>query len=161
MVNNGFPLWFRCFSGIKDPEAFDIELIKEGILYVHNLFKGKNCTLNFLADRWFNFCGIMDYINSLGDIYYIRTKSNIFIDVSESDYSEHVDYISDITPLLTKSKYFDSVYITKNRFHTKLTVSKLDSHKEALCILTNGDTRNAVKIYGYRFRKYRVFIQKS
>ncbi len=151
-------MWFRCFPGIKDPEAFDVSLIKDGILYVHNLFKAKKSNLIFLADRWFNFCSIMKYIDFLGDIYYIRTKGNIFIDICECEYPYHVDYISDITPLLSKPIYFDNVYITKNRFHTKLVVSKSDSHKEALYILTNGNTRNAIKYYGYRFRKYRIFI---
>lgn len=151
MVDSGFPLWFRCFSGKKDTNAFDISLIKEGILYVHNLFKNKNCNLIFLADRWFNLCSIMNYIDSLGDTYCIRTKSNIFIDISECDYFKPVKYISDISPQQTKSIYFDSVYITKKHFHTKLAISKSNSHNEPLFILTNGNTRVAVKHYGFRF----------
>ncbi len=144
-------MWFRCFEGKKNPNAFNISLIKEGIYYVHTLFKNKQCNLIFLADRWFNLCGILDYIDSLGDTYCIRTKSNIFIDISECDYFKKVTYISDISPQRTKSIYFDSVYITKNKFHTKLAISKSFSHKEPLFILTNGNTRDAVKHYGYRF----------
>lgn len=151
MVDNGFPLWFRCFSGKKDPAAFDISLIKNGILYVHNLFESKNCNLIFLADRWFNLCPIMHYIDSIGDTYCIRTKSNIFIDISECDYFKPVKYISDISPWKCHSIYFESVYITKNKFHTKLAVSKSNSHNEPLFILTNGNTRDAVKHYGFRF----------
>ena len=44
----GIPLWFRCFKGNNDPNAFKTSLIKDGILYVHNLFKNKNCQLVFL-----------------------------------------------------------------------------------------------------------------
>lgn len=152
MVNNGIPLWFRCFPGKKDPKAFELSLIKEGILYVHNLFKNKNCNLIFLADRWFNFCPILDFIDSLGDTYCIRTKSNIFIDISECNYFKKVTYISDISPQHTKSTYFDSVYITKNKYHTKLAVSKSNGHEEPLFVLTNGNTRDAIKHYGFRFR---------
>ena len=75
----GMPLFFRCFLGNNSPEAFSLSLIKEGISYVHNLFIHKDCKLIFLADRWFNFRQIMEHINSLGDTYCIRTKTNIRI----------------------------------------------------------------------------------
>ena len=75
----GIPLFFRCFLGNNSPEAFSLSLIKEGISYVHNLFIHKDCKLIFLADRWFNFREIMEHINSLGDTYCIRTKTNIRI----------------------------------------------------------------------------------
>lgn len=154
LVDNGIPLWFRCFNGKDDPSAFDLSLIKEGVLYVHNLFANHNCNLIFLADRWFNFCDIMQYIDSLGHTYCIRTKSNIFIDIHNYKHSNRIVYISDISPICSKSLYFDSVYITNSKFHTKLAVSKSDSHKEPFFILTNGNTRDAIKHYGYRFRQY-------
>ena len=71
MENSGIPLWFRCFKGIDDPDAFNLSLIAEGISYVNNLFKDKKCQLIFLADRWFNFREIMEHIQSLGNIYLI------------------------------------------------------------------------------------------
>ena len=37
------------------------------------------------------------------------------------------------------------------KFQTKLAVSKSDTHKEPFFILTNGNTREAIKHYGYRF----------
>ena len=55
----GFPLWFRCFKGVDNSEAFKISLINQGISYVHSLFNDKKCNLIFLADRWFNFREIM------------------------------------------------------------------------------------------------------
>ena len=70
----GFPLWFRCFKGVDNSEAFKISLINQGISYVHSLFNDKKCNLIFLADRWFNFREIMQHIDSLGDFYCIRTK---------------------------------------------------------------------------------------
>ena len=65
--------------------------------------------------------------------------------------SDMIASISDIEPLFSKSLYFDSVRITSFKFQTKLAVSKTDSHKEPFFILTNGNTREAIKHYGYRF----------
>ena len=46
---------------------------------------------------------------------------------------------------------FDEVLVTKNKYRTKLAVSKLDTHKEAFYILTNGKCEEAIKNYSYRF----------
>ena len=147
----GIPLWFRSFKGIDDSAAFNLALINEGISYVHNLFSNKNCKINFLADRWFNYREIMQHIDSLGDTYYIRTKTNVSINIHNYEYSDMISSISDIEPFLTKSKFFDSVEITSFKYPTKLAVSKTDSHNEPYFILTNGDTRKAIKTYSYRF----------
>lgn len=147
----GIPLWFRCFKGNNDPKAFELNLIKEGISYVHSLFENLDYKLIFLADRWFNFREIMHHIDSLGHEYCIRTKSNIAIEIDNYEDSPMIAYISDIEPFFSKSRYFDSVRITSFKFPTKLAVSKTDTHKEPFFILTNGNTREAIKHYGYRF----------
>ena len=147
----GIPLWFRCFKGNDDPKAFELNLIKDGISYVHSLFENSGYNLVFLADRWFNFREIMQHIDSLGDEYCIRTKSNVAIEIYNYDDSPMIAYISDIEPFFSKPRYFDSVRITSFKFPTKLAVSKTDTHKEPFFILTNGNTREAIKHYGYRF----------
>lgn len=151
MANNGIPLWFRCFKGVDDPNAFNLSLFIQGISFVHNLFKDKNYKLIFLADRWFNFREIMLHIQSLGHIYCIRTKSNVSIEIDHYPYSDMISSISDIEPFFSKSIFFDSVRITSFKFHSKLAISKSDSHQEPFFILTNGNTRNAIKHYSYRF----------
>ena len=147
----GIPLWFRCFKGIDNPDAFRLSLINQGISYVHSLFNNKKCNLIFLADRWFNFREIMQHIDSLGDTYCIRTKSNVAIEVDNFHDADIISSIADIEPFFSKSIYFDSVRITSFKFQTKLAVSKTASHKEPFFILTNGNTREAIKHYGYRF----------
>lgn len=77
----GIPLCFRCFKGNNDPKIFELNLIKEGIYYVHSLFENSDYKLIFLADRWFNFREIMHHIDSLGHEYCIRTKSNLFLKI--------------------------------------------------------------------------------
>lgn len=147
----GIPLWFRCFKGVDNSEAFKLSLINQGISYVHTLFNDKKCNIIFLADRWFNFREIMQHIESLGDTYCIRTKSNVSIEIDNYKDSDMITSISDIEPLFSKSLFFDSVRITSFKFQTKLAVSKSDSHKDPFFILTNGNTREAIKHYGYRF----------
>ena len=46
----GIPLWFRCFKDKDDSNAFDEELLKEGISYVSSLFD-PSYKLIFLADK--------------------------------------------------------------------------------------------------------------
>ena len=91
----GIPLWFRCFDGTSNIDAFKMDTIKEGILYVHNLFASHNVKINFLADRWFNFVDIMQYIDSLNDTYYIRTKTNISIEIDNYKDSDIINYLYD------------------------------------------------------------------
>ena len=98
LVNNGIFLWFRCFKGIQDPDAFSLSLINEGISYVFELFKSKNYNLIFLADRWFNFRQIMQHIDSLSCTYCIRTKTNFAIEIDNFEYSDMIASISDIEP---------------------------------------------------------------
>ena len=131
---------------------------KQGISYVLSLFSDKKCNLIFLADRWFNFREIMQHIDSLGDTYCIRTKSNVSIEIDNYVDSDLIAFISDIEPRLSKSLYFDSVRITSFKFQTKLAVSKTVSHKEPFFILTNGNTRDAIKHYGYRFGSIELFV---
>lgn len=69
-------IWFRCFSGTNDPEAFNSNLIVEEINYVYNLFKEKDCNIIFLADRWFPNVKVLEHINSLNCTYVFRTKAD-------------------------------------------------------------------------------------
>ena len=94
----------------------------------------------------------MNYIDSINATYCIRAKSNLSIEIDDFEDSDLIGYISHIEPVFSKSKFFDNVKITKNKFKTKLAVSKYDSHDEPLFIFTNGNTRNAIKHYGFRFR---------
>lgn len=70
------PLWFRCFEGTSDPNAFKQSTLEEGITFVSDLFKDKNYKLIFLGDRWFNSTKLMNFIDSLGHTYVFRLKEN-------------------------------------------------------------------------------------
>ena len=64
-VNNGIPLWFRCFKGKHNPKAYSIDLILEGISFCSNLFPPNQYHVIFLADRWFPHIKILSHIQTL------------------------------------------------------------------------------------------------
>ena len=113
MIINGIPIWFRCFKGKNNPESLKTSLIKEGILYVQNLFKDKNCNIIFLADRWFSNLKIMKYIDDIEETYCIRTKSNTSVYIY--NYKYIVGKLYEIENKETQNQYFDKVLVTKKK----------------------------------------------
>ena len=69
----GIPLWFRCFKGKDNFEAFKLNVITEGIDYVSNLFND-DFHLIFLADRWFNSTDLMKHIDKLEHTFVLELK---------------------------------------------------------------------------------------
>ena len=91
----------------------------------------------------------MEYIDSLKEFYCIRAKANTSIYVY--DYGEIVGTIGEIEAKEKEDIYFSKVIITRQRYRTKLAVSKLEGHKEAMYVLTNGKEEEGIKNYSYRF----------
>ena len=56
----GIPIYFDCFKGINNTDAFKIETILKGIDAIDALFKNRGFELVFLADRWFNSTDIVN-----------------------------------------------------------------------------------------------------
>ena len=147
----GIPLWFRCFKGKDDSSAFAENLLKEGISYVSNLFDN-SFDLIFLADRWFNSTTLMEHINSLGHTYCIRLKGNIKVFVYDHNKRRNVwKNTSDIKAKTYIGKAFNDILLTDKAYKTNLVISKKDGVKEPWIIITNGDTKRAIKDYSYRF----------
>lgn len=48
----GIPLYFKCFKGMNK-DAFNINIILDGILFVHNLFKDKNVNFSLIVGLTF------------------------------------------------------------------------------------------------------------
>lgn len=147
----GIPLWFRCFKGKSDPDAFDTELLKESISYVSNLFSD-DFELIFLADRFFDAIPLLDLISSLGHTFCIRLKCNRKVLVYDKKEGHNVwKYISDLKSYKNHPTYYNDVLITNHEFQTNIVISKRDGVKEPWIIVTNGDVTRAIKDYGYRF----------
>lgn len=147
------PIWFRCFSGTNDPEAFNSNLIVEGINYVYNLFKEKDCNIIFLADRWFPNVEVLEHINSLNCTYVFRTKKEHkirYYDKREKHYIwkslgdfEHKKYVS---------KTFENIdYTFSNPIKTNIILVRTNGTDDPWILVTNGNVNKAVKHYSYRF----------
>lgn len=111
--------------------------------------KKQNIDVIYLADRWFDTCKLMKYIEELGGIYCIRVKSRLTFYIY--DYGEIVGYTKDIKPKEKEEQYFNRVRITRHNYLTKMAVSKLEGHEEAIYVLTNGKVEEGIKNYSYRF----------
>lgn len=147
----GIPLWFRCFSGKDDPAAFEESLLIEGISYVSELF-GDDFDLVFLADRWFNSTALMRHIDSLGHTFCIRLKRNIKVLVYDKKEKHDIwKWLGDLTSFTYHSNLFNNIKITDSKYNVNLAISKKQGVKEPWIIVTNGNTRQAIKDYGYRF----------
>ena len=147
----GIPLWFRCFKGNDDPNAFDEETLKQGITYVSSLFPD-DYDLIFLADRWFNSISLLEHIASLGRTYTIRLKGNIRCYVYDKK-EKHAIWktTGDLLAHENRSTFYKDILITNNEFKTNIVLSKKKGVKEPWIIVTNGDLNKAIKDYGYRF----------
>lgn len=147
----GIPLWFRCFKGKDDSDAFTESLLKEGISYVSSLFDS-SFDLIFLADRWFNSTSLLEHINSLGHTYCIRFKKNVKTLLFQYRENHKIWMtIGDIKARKYTSKLFYDIEITDNKYKVNLAISKSNEHYEPWTIVTNGDPKRAIKDYSYRF----------
>lgn len=147
----GIPLWFRCFKGKSDSDAFKEDLIKNGIKYVSDLFSG-NYELIFLADRFFFCRSVLDFIDKLGHKYCIRLKGDIKVYYYDKK-EKHCIWIraDELKCYEYHPTYYPNIPVTYSKFITNIVISKKHGVKEAWIIVTNNDVTRAIKDYGYRF----------
>ena len=147
----GIPLWFRCFKGKNNSEAFHEQLLIEGVNYVHNLFDS-SFNLIFLADRWFNSTSLMKHIDSLSHTFCFRLKKNIKVLVYDKKEGHKVwKWLDDLKAYQYHSNLFENICITDNLYPINLAISKRHVVSDIWLIATNGDTKRAIKDYGYRY----------
>lgn len=149
--SQGIPIWFRCFKGNKPHDAFNEDLIIEGINYVSNLFS-PNYNLIFLADRWFNSEKILDTINTLGHTYAIRLKKNIKIFIHDIKEGHKIcKWLDDLLPLKYHATVYKDIELYDSRFKTNIVLSKYLNTDDPWIIVTNKDIEHAILNYSYRF----------
>lgn len=149
----GIPLWFRCFDGIRNPDAFFDSTIIDGIRTVVSYFNNHDYDLIFLADRWFNSQAILDYMNSINVTFNIRLKSNLKVLVFDKKEGHFLrKNIGDLFSYKYHSNFFNNVFLFDNHI-TKLNivVSKSVGISDPWFIATNADPKRAIKDYAYRF----------
>lgn len=148
------PLWFKSFS-YHSTDSYTYELFTQGVSFCHNLIKSSNpdADIIFLADRfWANHYQLMDFIDSLGDTFCIRTKSNTIV-YHFDDKEGHIikKTIKDLNHLKYHSTFYNNIAFSNSRHHLNLAISKQVGHVEPFYIVTNGDPKRAIKDYSYRF----------
>ena len=151
LVNNGIPLWFRCFKGKHNPNAYKMSLINEGISFCNNLFAGKNYHIIFLADRWFPHISILSHIQSIGCFYCFRSKSFFTYSYFNKNGKLTTSHLRNIKPLKHSTKVLKDVFYTRSLFKTSIVVSNSSNSNEPWYLVTNDDTSRAIRNYSYRF----------
>ena len=147
----GIPLWFRCFKGKECPEAYQEELIKSGITYVSKLFNN-NFDLIFLADRWFNSLGLMKHINSLGHTYILRLKKNIkVLHFDKKEGHKIWKWLNELPKYKYHAKTYNEIEFTEDKYITNIVVSDSIDTDDPWILVTNGNSKRAIKDYSYRF----------
>ena len=147
----GIPLWFRCFKGKYNNDAFKESLILDGINYVINLFD-KSFKLIFLADRWFNSTNIMKFIDNAGHIFCLRLKKNIKVFIYDKKEGHKVwKWLDELPNYKYHSVCYDDILLTDDKYSYKLVYSKRHGTNDPLIIATNGDYKYTILDYSYRF----------
>ena len=148
----GIPIWFQCFKGISDNEAFEIGTLKNAITQVSHLFQKRKLELIFLADRWFNSIDLLKHIDSLGHTYCIRLKKNMHVYpfVKKEGHVIQKD-IGELSFFKYKSTTYRDIPLTDERYLTNIVFSDWSEVEEPWIIATNAAPNRAIKDYSYRF----------
>ena len=148
----GIPLWFKSFKGKKVNDVFEESLIIEGINYIIDLFKHTKYKLTFLADRWFNSTNLMKTIEDAGHIYCFRLKKNIKCFIYDKKEGHKIwKWLDELTTYEWHSTLYDDVLLTESKFKCKIVCSKRHGTDDAWILATNGNYRQIIIDYGYRF----------
>ena len=149
----GIPIFFRCFDGINNPNAYLDTTITDAIKTVSSYFSNTNYKLVFLADRWFNSENILKTIHDLGHIYCIRFKGNIKVRIFDKKENHYIyKYSGELTSTKYQSKYYHDVYLYENSsFMSNICISRTCRSETPWIIVTNGNVNRAIRRYSYRF----------
>ena len=149
----GIPVYFECFKGIRDPEAFYDETIIKAIDNAYSLFKDKGFEIVFLANRWFNSQRVLKYIDDIGCTYCIRLKGNLKIKCFDKKEGHYIrKKTEDLISLKHHSLYYNDVFIYDElEYTTNIAVSRKCVSEEPWIIATNGKANYAISHYSKRF----------
>ena len=157
----GIPLWYRCFLDHAPSESMTESLIIEGISYVSKLFDN-NFDLIFLADRWFNSSSLLKHIDSLGHTYCFRLKRNIKVLIYDKKEGHLVwKFLSDLKHYSNRSILYNDILLYDDQYKTNIVLSKYNDTTDPWIIVTNGDSKRAIKDYSYRFGGIESIFKKQ
>ena len=150
MANNGIPLWFRCFKSKHNPDAYNSNLIKDGISFCKKLFPS-DCHIIFLADRWFPSVDVLSFIQDIGSFFCFRAKSYFTFSYYDNSNCLVTKHLRDINPWSHSARYFENVFFSRKLFKTTIVATKAPDSDDPWFIITNDKPNRAVRNYSYRF----------
>ena len=146
----GIPIWFRCFKGKDDHKAFCEDLFIEGINYISNLFNGFD--IIFLADRFFNSSSLMRHIDNLNHSFVFRLKKIMKVRIFDKKEKHFIwKWLHELPNYQYHSISFDNILYTDYHYKANIVISKRNNTAEPWILITNSDSKRAIKDYGYRF----------
>ncbi len=148
IVTQGIPIYFQCFKGSDNTDAFKIDTLINGVKAVSDLFANTDAQLVFLAERWFTSTDLLDYIDSLGHTYCVRLKGNIHVYQNGSTSCVKAKKLKHRKHHAVVHK---DVLITNNHFKTNIVYSNSIDTNTPWIIATNKEIDNAISNYSYRF----------
>ena len=158
------PLWFRCFKGKHDEDAFQEELFKQGINYCIHLFDHiKKKKIIFTADRFFNSATLLSYIGSNNCYYCVRLRKNGMVLVYDKKESHTIwKSIDELTHYVYKPVYYRNIIFTReHRLQAHIVISKSKDLNEPWYLITNLNPSDAVRTYSKRFGSIEFFFKSQ
>ncbi len=141
------PIWYKIFEYNKKGNK-SFEHIKQGIKELNEIFNSYNYKVILLADRGFKSIDLFSFIDKLGWKYCIRCTNDMLVKIEGKD---KIKYLRDITPIKRGVKKFNRVLLSAEEYRCNLAVCKAEESEDTWYLVTNMDSKQAVREYKKRF----------
>jgi hypothetical protein len=101
-----------------------------------------------LADRGFKSIDLFEFIDKLGWKYCIRCTNDVLVKIEGK---EKIKYLRDITTLKNGVRKFNGVLLSAAKYKCNIAVCKAEESDDTWYIVTNMDSKKAVREYKKRF----------
>ncbi|MBC8589939.1 IS4 family transposase [Wansuia hejianensis] len=141
------PLWYKIFEyNEKGNKSF--EHIKQGITELNEIFNSYDYKVILLADRGFKSIDLFKFIDRLGWQYCIRSTNDMLVTIEGK---KKIKYLRDIIPIKKGVKKFNGVLLSAEKYKCNLAVCKAEESEDTWYLVTNMDSKEAVREYKKRF----------
>jgi hypothetical protein len=141
------PLWYKIF-GYKEKDNKSFKHVKQGIAELNEIFTSYDYEVILLADRGFKSIDLFKFIDKLSWKYCIRCTNDVLVKIEDK---EKIKYLRDIHPIKKGIKKFNGVLLSATEYRCNLAVCKAEYAGDTWYLITNMDSKNAVREYKKRF----------
>lgn len=147
------PLWYKIFE-YKEKGNKSFEHVKQGIMELNEIFASYDYEVILLADRGFKSIDLFKFIDKLGWKYCIRCTNDV---LAKIEGKEKIKYLRDITPIKNGIRKFNEILLSAANYKCNLAVCKAENSEDTWYLITNMDSKNAVREYKKRFIIEEIF----